>query len=698
MSASSTSKALRTLRPVLDPERIAVVGASSTLGSPGSVIWRNLSGFPGERIPVTPTSREIDGVAAYPSLRDVPGRIDLAVVAVPARAVPEVVRDAVSAGVGACVIVSAGFSETGDEGAALERDLTTAARAGGVLLVGPNCLGVQNCDVPMNASFSSGLGGGPSSKLGGGISLITQSGSYAMAIHGLSADEGVRFAVAYSSGNHCDVDDAEVIEYLREDPRTRVICAFVESIGDGETLLEVARRTTREKPLIAATVGGSEAGSRAAASHTAALAADRRAWADVLASVGITVTGSGLEMLDAARVLSSQPVPRGRRAAIVTNSGGTGVELADLLAQEGIEVPELSDELRQRLAPLLPAHASTANPVDVTPVWMQFADIYPKVITELARSGEVELVIPVLLHRSAENADVAIAVADAVRELRSQGNEVPVYACWVARREAWPVTRYLHEADIPCLEWPARTARAVGHAVRYGRYRREVVRESVPSSPAPSELPVRVGRDVTATAEFLLAQGISVVATHACATVEEAVNAAEQVGLPVVAKVDHASISHKTESGGVRLGLDSAPEVAVAARELLALADGARVLIQPQASGVELVVGGIRDATFGPIVAFGLGGIFVEALDSASFAAAPVSDVQAEALVRGIRGGIVLSGFRGTPPADVPALVRLVRAVGDIMCAYPQIQELDLNPVLAGPFGAIAVDVRLVRV
>ena len=697
MSTSHTRGALRSLRPVLDPERIAVVGASATPGSPGSVIWRNLSTFPGERIPVTRTSGDIDGVTTYPSLRDIPGHVDLAVVAVPARAVPEVVRDAVSAGVGSCVIVSAGFGETGDEGAAIERDIVSAARAGGVLLVGPNCLGVQNCDVPMNASFSSGLGSEGVPALGGGISLITQSGSYAMAIHGMSADEGVRFAVAYSSGNHCDVDDAEVIEYLREDPRTRVICAFVESIGDGEMLLEVARRTTREKPLIAATVGGSEAGSRAAASHTAALAADRRAWADVLSSVGITVTGSGLEMLDAARVLSSQPVPRGRRAAIVTNSGGTGVELADLLSQEGIEVPELSEELRQRLAPLLPGHASTANPVDVTPVWTQFADLYPRVITELARSGEVDLVIPVLLHRSAENPDVAIAVAGAVRELRSQGNDVPVYACWVARREAWAVTQYLHDAGIPCLEWPARTARAAGHAVRYGRFRRELAPDSLPPAPALRELPADVGRDATATVEFLLAQGIPVVATRACATVEEAARVAEEMGFPVVAKVDHASISHKTESGGVRLGLESASDVAAAAGELLALADGARVLIQPQASGVELVVGGIRDATFGPIVAFGLGGIFVEALDSASFAAAPLSDAQAEALVRGIRGGIVLSGFRGMPPADVPSLARLVSSVGDLMSAYPQIQELDLNPVLVGPSGAMAVDVRLVR-
>ena len=286
------------------------------------MLWRNLTGFPGEVVPVSRTSETMDGHRAYASLRDIPGTVDLAVVAVPAAAALQVVEDAVAAGVGAVVLVSAGFAETGPSGVELQDLLLRTARAGGVLIVGPNCLGVQNCDLPLNASLASGTTGG-----GGGISLITQSGSYAMAVHAMSSEEGMDFAIAYSSGNRADIDDAEVLDYLRDDDRTEVVCVFTESLGDGRAFLDAARRTTRVKPVIVTAVGRSEAGARAAASHTAALSADRRAWDDVLRGAGVTVTRSGIEMLDAARALRGQPPPAGRRAAIITNSGGTGTEL-----------------------------------------------------------------------------------------------------------------------------------------------------------------------------------------------------------------------------------------------------------------------------------------------------------------------------------------------------------------------------------
>lgn len=684
----------RSLRAVLDPDRVAVVGASVTQGSPGWVLWRNLDTFPGERIPVSRSATEIDGVVAYPSLREVPGEVDLAVIAVPAAAVPDVIDDAVAAGVGACVIVSGGFAESGSPGEALQSRIAAAARQSGLLVVGPNCLGVQNCDVPLNASLSAGTARG-----GGGISVITQSGSYAMALHAMSEDEGIGFAVAYSSGNRCDVDDAEVIDYLRTDVRTRVICLFAESVGDGPLLLEVARRTTAVKPLVVVAVGRSEAGARAAASHTAALAGDRRAWDDVMASVGITVVRSGLEMLDAAKALSLQPVPRGARAAIITNSGGTGTELSDLLASEGIEVPALSPGLRARLEELMPAYASSANPIDVTPAWTRFSQMYPAVIEEVARSGEVDLVIPVLLHRSAENPDVAHAIVDAVRRLESDGMAVPVYACWVARRAAWPVAGILQEAGIPCLEWPERTARAAGHAVRYGRFLAATGSTSAESA-HPSD-----GRASGAEAaarptggqallDLVAARGIPVVETRTCSSAGEAAAVAGDLGFPVVAKVDHEALSHKTDVGGVRVSLASADAVAEAATDLLALADGARVVLQPQVSGVELVVGGFREPTFGPVVAFGLGGVFVEAMDEVAFAPAPLDESSARALIEGSRAAVLLAGYRGMPGADVSEVARLVCAVGDLMVEHPDLDSIDLNPVIVGARGLAAVDAR----
>lgn len=681
----------RSLAPILTPRRVAVVGASVVQGSPGDVLLRNLATFPGEVVPVSRTADTINGSVAYKSLRDVPGHIDLAVVAVPAAAALSVVHDAVAVAVGACVIVSAGFAETGDEGRAVQDEMVRVARAGGVLLVGPNCLGVQNCDLPLNASLSAGAANG-----GGGISLITQSGSYAMALNALSADEGVGFAVAYSSGNRCDIDDAEVIDYLRADSHTEVVCAFLESLGDGREFLEVARRTTRVKPLVVTTVGRSEAGSRAAASHTAALASNRRAWDDVLAAEGVTVARSGLEMLDAARAMRGQPLPRGSRAAIVTNSGGTGTELSDLLADEGVSVPLLSAELRARLDALLPSYASSANPVDITPVWSRFAELYPEVIDALARSGEVDLVIPVLLHRSAENPDVASAIVAAVQALRDDDVDVPVYACWVARRSAWPVTSVLHSAGIPCLEWPARTARALGHAVRYAAFRRQAATET-PAMPAQRPLPPSVGVDAQATREFLLSQGIPVVETIVCANAGEAATAAARVGYPVVAKVDQVSLLHKSDVGGVRVGLADEEQVRSAAAELLLLAPGARVLIQPQVAGLEFVVGGLREPTFGPVVGFGLGGVLVEVLDDVSFAAAPLDGAAALALMERPHAAVLLDGVRGGRSVDRTAVATVICAVGNLLATWPEIAELDLNPLMVGPSGVVAVDTRLMR-
>jgi acyl-CoA synthetase (NDP forming) len=681
---------IRSLAAAFDPERVAVVGASATEGSPGWVLWRNLANFPGEQIPVSRSAPELDGVRCYGSLREVPGRVDLAIVAVPAAAVPEVIADAAAADVGACVVVSAGFAEVGEQGAALQDKIVRAAREAEMVLIGPNCLGLQNCDVPLNASLSAGTASG-----GGGISIITQSGSYAMALNALSADEGIGFAVAYSSGNRCDVDDAEVVDHLRTDDRTRVICLFLESLGDGRLFLDVARATTPVKPVIVTAVGRSTAGARAAASHTASLASDRRVWDDVLDGVGVIVAHSGQEMLDAARVLADQPLPRGARAAIITNSGGTGTELSDLLALEGIEVPELSAGPRERLDALLPGYGSSANPVDVTPAWARFVEMYPAILTELARSGEVDIVIPVLLHRSAEDPGVAAAIIDAHTRLRAEGNDTAVYVCWVARRSAWPVAMTLQEAGIPCLEWPARTARAAGHAARYAAFRRTHAGLATPALPEPVDLPIGLEEYAGAT-EFIAAQGIPVVSTLTAASAGEAVEAARTLGFPVVAKVDAASISHKSDIGGVWIGLSSESEVAAAAADLLALAPDARVVLQPQLTGIELVVGGLRDATFGPVVALGLGGVLVEALDDIAFAAAPLSEAAARALPGRLRGAAVLTGYRGAPGVDLEALAGLIHRVGDLLCRYPGLAEIDLNPVLASPEGIWAVDVRLI--
>ena len=460
------------LAAVFAPRRVALVGASDRPGSVGRLLWDNLADFPGEVLPVSQAAT-VGGRPAYPDLRHVPGQVDLAIVVTPAATVPDIIRSAAGK-VSAVVVLSAGFAETGPAGAKLQAEAVHAARAGGVRLIGPNCFGVQNADLPLNASIAAG-----SPRGGGGVSIVTQSGAYGMAVHALGQDEGLRVAKVFAAGNKADVTDAEVLGYLRQDPETRVICLLLESITDARGFFDEACRTTPVKPVIVVVGGRTSAGQRAAVSHTAALAADDAARDAALRQAGVVRVRTGLQVLDAARALSGQPMPRGRRVAVVTNSGGTGVELADLLADEGLAVPELSPALQEELRALLPGYASAVNPVDMTPAWSLFTSVYPAAIELLARSGEVDVVVPVLLQRSA-SAEVATAVRDAVARLRADGITVPVYVCWVAPRSADAHTGLLQEAGIPCFAWPQRTAQAVGAAVRCG----VLVSESA-NAPAP---------------------------------------------------------------------------------------------------------------------------------------------------------------------------------------------------------------------
>jgi acetyltransferase len=681
------------LRAVFEPGRVALVGASARQGSVGDVLWRNLSGFPGEVVPVTASVPEIDGHATYPSLAEVPGQVDLAVVAVPASAVPQVIRDAGAKGVPAAIVITGGFAEAGEEGARLQEELMTAAREGSVRIVGPNCLGVQNCDLPLNASISSGIAGGGGGGAGG-ISLVTQSGAYGMAVHSLGVDERLRFAKMFAAGNKADFTEAELVRYLGADPASRTLCFFLESLRDGRDFFEAASRVTHDKPVIVAKTGRSAAGRRAAWSHTAALAGSERVWRAAFEQAGVVSVRSGLEMIDVARVLDGQPLPDGGRIGIITNSGGTGVELSDLLADEGLTVPELSAELRDKTGALLPAFASSVNPVDMTPVWQQYTDLYPALIELLARSGEVDTVVAVLLQRAA-NEQVASAVRDAVARLRSDRVDVPVCVCWIAPRSARAGADLLAEAGVPCLEWPERTARAIGHATRYAAARIRVDPPPAPNRPLALPSLSDGNLPVDKAEQLLNAAGIRTVPGKIVAHVADARRAAADFGYPCVAKVVHDTLVHKSDAGGVRLGLRDAEQITAAVTDLLALAPGARVLVQPQCAGIEMVIGGIRDPQFGPSVLAGLGGVFVEAIDDVAVGIAPLSQIQAARLLAGLRGHAILTGFRGAPPVDLDALSGLLSAVGDLMVAMPEVTEIDLNPVLAAPEGCLAVDWRV---
>jgi acetyltransferase len=500
-------------------------------------------------------------------------------------------------------------------------------------------------------------------------------------------------------GNKADVAEAELLAWLRDDPATRVICCYLESLPSGRAFVDEARLTTPTKPVVVCLTGRSPAGARAALSHTAALAGHDRVVSAALEQAGVVEVRSGLALLDAARALDGQPAPAGDRVAIVTNSGGTGVELADLLAAEGLQVPELSGALQAELAATLPAGASARNPVDITPVWSRFAELYPAMVERLARSGEVDAVIPVLLQRSAADPAVAGALRAAVARLRADGVTVPVLVCWVAPRSARPNADLLQEAGIPCFEWPERTARAAAIA------RRAALVSEAAGAPLGAAAPAtgagereRGGTvlDPERGAKLLHGVGIATVAGEVCASAAAAAEAAGRLGFPVVVKVVHPQLVHKSDAGGVRTGVGDAAAVRVAAGELLALADGARVLVQRQAEGLEVVVGGLRHAGFGAVVMAGLGGVLVEVLGDVVFALAPLDEREALRRLRGLRGWAVLAGARGREPVDAGALARTVVAAGELLVAHPEIVELDLNPLFATAGGCVAADWRIV--
>jgi acetyltransferase len=410
-------------------------------------------------------------------------------------------------------------------------------------------------------------------------------------------------------------------------------------------------------------------------------------------------------------------MPRGRRVAVITNSGGTGVELADLLADEGLTVPELSAGLQNELRAMLPGYGSAVNPVDMTPAWSLFTTVYPAAVDLLARSGEVDVVVPVLLQRSA-SAEVAAAVRDAVARLRADRNQVPVYVCWVAPRSADVHTHLLQDAGIPCFAWPQRTAQAVGTAVRCGvqladsgsaaasagkgsasageRTPQLALAARRPQPVQSGHEPASLGLMTPEAAHALLAAaGVPVIETVRCDSPAVAAKAAERLGYPAVVKVDHPDLTHKSDAGGVRLGLDSPDAVRAAAADLLALADGAAVLVQRQHQGLELLIGGIRDPEFGAVIVAGFGGVLVEAQRDVQLAVAPVDARQATAMLRALRGAAVFGGLRGRAAVDLSAVATLVATVSELMADNPRITELDLNPVLVSAAGCLAVDWRI---
>ena len=687
------------------PSSVAVIGASRDPEKLGYAVLENLKagGFPGALYPVNPKADEILGLQAYPGILDVPGPVDLAVVVIPYRFVPAILEQCGQKGVPAAVVISAGFREAGREGLERERELIEIANRHNIRLIGPNCLGVIDTRTPLNATFAAGM---PPS---GPIAFMSQSGALGTAVLDMALAGRIGFSRFVSLGNKADVNEVDLLEAWEEDPESRVILLYVEGLPDGQRFMEVARRVTRKKPVVAVKSGVTRAGSRAVSSHTGSLAGSEAAYRAAFRQAGVIRAGSMQHLFDYARAFAYQPLPAGDHIAIVTNAGGPGILATDALEHAGLQLARFKPQTIEALVADLPGAASAANPVDV--LGDALADRYEHglqlVLDDPGVDGAIVIVTPQAMTQIEKTAHVVGRIA--------QGSDKPVLGCFMGEARIKAGVSVLREYGVPNYPFPEQAAASLAAMVTYVEERARPIYQ--PFHIAVDTSAVRQmfdqargeGRVSIGEAEaraILEAYDFPVPPSRLARTPEEAIEAAEEMGYPVVLKVASPDILHKTDVGGVKLNLRSPDDVRDGFDLIVYRASryvpGARVwgcIVQKMVpAGREVLIGMSRDPQFGPLVAFGLGGIYVEALKDVVFRVAPFGREEAAEMIGEIRSYPLLEGVRGESPADHEAMVDALCRVSQLVTDFPEIVELDINPLMVFDEGrgAVALDMRLV--
>ncbi len=693
------------LDSLLRPDSVAVVGASRTPGTIGYEVLDNLleHDFAGTVYPVNPNARAVHSVRAYPSVSDLPEVPDLAMIVVPKEHVLPVVEECGEIGVGGVVVISAGFREVGEQGARRERELLEVVREHGMRMVGPNCMGVINTsgDFSLNATFA------PSMPPAGPIAFMSQSGAMGVSILDYAAEYGFGISQFVSMGNKADVSGNDLLEYWRRDDEVGVILMYLENFGNPQNFNRIARDTTREKPVIAVKAGRSKAGARAASSHTGALAAMDVATDALFAQCGVQRADTVEELFDLAMAFGNAPLPAGPRVGIVTNAGGPGIIIADACEARGLEVPALSGPVADRLRDVLPAEASVGNPVDM--IASADADDYRRVLEGVLEDDGIDAVIAAFVPPLGIDAvDVARAIRDA-----AEASDKPVMAVLMGREGLPRGMAELRGAGVPAYIFPESAARALAAMDRHREWleRPDGEVESFEADPdAASALLDRAeeeGRELLTVEESLRvleAYGVPTAPHRVVRNADDAAAAVEEMGGAVVLKAVAPGLVHKTEAGAVALDLETADEAREAYLEIERRsrtweeAELEGVLVQPMVKGGrETIVGMTTEPNFGPLVMFGLGGIYVEAFGDVTFRLQPVSDLDAREMIRSIRGAPLLEGVRGEEGVDFEVLAETIQRVSQLVGDHPRIAELDVNPFLAFPEGgrSVAVDGRI---
>jgi acetyl coenzyme A synthetase (ADP forming)-like protein len=694
-AARSRSAAHASLTPFFQPHVVAVVGAGRHRGGIGAEICHNLiaSGFRGRVVPVNVSGGEIEGIPSVARVTAIDEDVSLAVIAVPCDQVAAVVDDCIAKGVKALLVISAGFGESGGPGREREAAILEKVRAAGIRMIGPNCMGIINTDpaVRLNATFA------PVYPPEGRVALSTQSGALGLAILDYAKRLNIGFSTFVSIGNKADVSGNDLLQYWADDPRTDVILLYLESFGNPRKFSELARDIGRLKPIVAVKAGRSTAGARAASSHTGALASSDVIVEALFRQSGVIRTYTLEELFDVAALLAHQPIPAGRRVAILTNAGGPGILAADACEANGLELPELSPRTRDALHEFLPAAASIGNPVDM--LASAPPEHYERAMRLLLADERIDSLLTIFIPPLVTDPR---AVAEAIVRGAS-GAAKPVLATFMSAQGAPPELR-----AIPCYMFPEAAATALARVAAHGEWRRRA-RGAVP---AFGDLQLDRARTIVErtlasgggwlTPEdvhgVIEAFGIAAVIPVAAANEEEAVAAARRVEWPVALKAVGPGIIHKTEVGGVALGLIDDEAVRRAYRDMAQRLGNSMsgVIVQRMVSGgVEVLVGATLDPTFGAVIACGTGGTLVELYSDVVFRLQPLTDIDAAEMVNEMKGTPLLRGFRGAPAADEAALRDALLRMSALMESCPEIQEVDINPLKVLPRGVCALDARI---
>jgi acetyltransferase len=695
------------LKTIFAPRSVAVIGASAKPQSLGRAVFANLlfAGYFGCVYPVNTKAKSVLGVRAYPSVLDVPDEVDLAVVLVPAGYVPQVLKDAGEKGCKGAIVISAGFKEVGGDGAELEKQLKAIAESYGMAMVGPNCFGVINTDpeVSLNATFSRSF------PRAGKIAFISQSGAVGVAALEHAAAEKIGFSKFASIGNKADINENHLLEALGDDSQTDVILMYVEDLGSPKDFVRLAQRISEKKPILAVKSGRTTEGAKAAASHTGALSGSDEVYDSLFAQCGVLRVETLEELFRCGIAFANQPLPRGRRVAIVTNAGGPGIMATDASIRYGLELSSITAKTKSIMQEYLPPTVSLNNPIDL--VGDAGESRYQLAMQAVLRDDNVDGAIVICVPQMMTNLE---ATSKAIVQ-QVQFSNKPVFAVYMATGDIDASLKILDDSQIPHYRFPEDAARALSAMARYTLWRKRPRTEAGHFDDLHPEIVREIFAKVRSEGRRFLpepeahavlnAYGLPMSRSRLVQDEGEAVRAAREIGFPVALKIVSPDIVHKVDVGGVRLNLQTESDVKNAYGELIQQVKAAKrdvniwgVFVQEMVrNGKETILGMKRDPHFGPLLMFGLGGIYVEVFRDVIFRIAPIRELGARHMIEGIKGIKLLRGFRGEPPSDTDAIAQSLLRLSKLVIDFPEIEEMDINPLIVLPAGSGArvVDARI---